>query len=565
MTESSIPSSPRPARLVLAILLALGFCFGPASPGWAAPTPPTLEPPAPASTEPGSQEALDRQTPRKTVEGFLKQAKDGNFRLAASYLDLGSIPVDARDQDGPELAQKLAYFLQRQPRFDPGALNDDPEGPPGQRGTYVAAKLYAGEEPVPIVLKREHFPDGVDRWLIAESTVDLVPRIGAAAGPRPIVSHLPAQLRRPTFLGNELWQWIGVTLGVFVAYFVGRGLATILVWSARLFTKRMPSRVLDALVKASRRPLRLIIAALAYRVLLDPLGLTASVRDFCEHLAYSTLVIGLGWLGLRALGVSTVVLEEREQRKGTDAFSERRVRTRTLLLRRVAGLTIGFVSFAFLVIQFQFVRSVGISLLASAGVFSVVIGFAAQKSLSGIIGGIQFSIAQPVRVRDQVVVEGEFGEIEEVHLTYVVVRLWDKRRMILPTSYFLEKPFQNWTRSAMDVVGTVVLKIDPVVPVDAVREELHRICEADPLWDKKTCVMQVTDADLATTPSLTVRALVSAEDAARLWDLRCRVREYLADFVQTQAIARKQAQGGGPRDGTSRSTGPLAHEASRTS
>jgi hypothetical protein len=139
--------------------------------------------------------------------------------------------------------------------------------------------------------------------------------------------------------------------------------------------------------------------------------------------------------------------------------------------------------------------------------------------------------------------------------------------MILPTSYFLEKPFQNWTRSAMDMVGSVILKIDPIVPVDAVREELHRICDADPLWDKKTCIVQVTEADLAPTmPSLTLRALVSAEDAPRLWDLRCRVREYLADFVQRQAIVRKQAQGGGPREGTtSRGVGPLAHETARTS
>ncbi len=507
--------------------------------GWAEPTPPTLESPGAAAAEPGSREALDRQTPRRTMEGFLKQAKDGDFKRAASYLDLRAIPLDARDQEGPELAQKLAYFLQRQPTFDPASLMDDPEGDAADRYSYVAAKLYAREEPVPIVLKRVRFPDGVDRWLVAESTVELIPRMVAVAGPRPIVTHIPERLRRPTFLGNELWQWLGLTLGLFASYLVGRLLAAILVRSARVVTRRMPTRAFDALAEASRRPLRLIIAALAYRCLLDPLGLTLVVRNASEHVAYSALVIGLAWLALRALGVSTVVLEEREARAGVDAFSTRRIRTRTVLLRRIAGLTVGFVAFAFLVIQFQFVRSVGVSLLASAGVFSVVIGFAAQKSLAGIIGGIQFSIAQPVRVSDQVVVEGEFGDIEDIHLTYVVVRLWDKRRLILPTTFFLEKPFQNWTRSAHDVIGTVEIKVDPDVPVDAVREELHRICEADPLWDRQTCVMQVTEADLRSLmPSLTLRALVSADDAARLWALRCRVREYLAAFVQAQLRAR---------------------------
>jgi small-conductance mechanosensitive channel len=505
----------------------------------AEPVPPTLEPPA-AAAEPGTRETLDRQTPRRTMEGFLRQAKNGDFERAASYLDLRAFPVDDRDQVGPELAQKLAYFLERQPTFDPATLSDDPEGTPTDRYSYLAAKLYAGEEPIPILLRRVHFPDGVERWLIAESTVDLIPKVGAIAGPGPIVGRIPAQLRRPTILGNELWQWLGLVVGLFAAYLVGRLVAAILVRSARIVTQRMPTKALDAFVKASRRPLRLILAAIIYRGLLDPLQLTTSVRNAFEHVAYSVLVVGVAWLALRALGISTVVLEEREARAGLDAFTERRIRTRTVLLRRVAGLMIGFLAFAFLVVQFQFVRSFGVSLLASAGVFSVVIGFAAQRSLAGIIAGIQFSIAQPVRVSDEVLVEGEFGVIEEVHLTYVVVRRWDKRRLILPTTFFLEKPFQNWTRSAHDVVGAVTLKVDPSVPVDAVREELHRICEADPLWDKHTCTMQVTDADLSpVTPSITLRALVSAEDAARLWDLRCRVREYLAAFVQAQAMARK--------------------------
>jgi small-conductance mechanosensitive channel len=503
---------------------------------------PTLEVPGASSAAPGmSSPGLDRQTPRSAIVGFLKNARDGDFRLAASYLDLRSVPLESRDRVGPELASKLAYFLQRQSLFDPAKLPDDPEGDPGGRGVYVAARLYAGEEPVPIVLKREHFPDGVDRWLVAESTVDLIPKMNASAGTHPVAGHMPETLRKPTVLGNELWQWIGLTVGLLGAYLVGRLLSDILVRGARVLTRRMPSRVLDALIKSARRPLRLIFAALTYRILLDPLELTASVKNACEHGAYSVFVIGATWLILRALGVSTVVLEEREAREGADAFTERHFRTRTVLLRRIAGLTIGGVAFAFLVIQFEFVRSVGVSLLASAGVFSVVVGLAAQKSLSGIIGGLQFSIAQPVRVKDQVVVENEFGTVEEIHLTYIVVRLWDKRRLVLPTSYFLEKPFQNWTRSAMDLVGTVTLKVDAAVPVDAIREELHRICEADPLWDHQTCIVQVTDADMT---SLTVRALVSATDAARLWDLRCRVREYLAAFVREHLrLAAQERQG----------------------
>jgi small-conductance mechanosensitive channel len=515
--------------MFLFVVLALGLGLR-AAPALAQNTP-TLAP-ADGGTEP----ALDRQTPRRTLEGFLRQAKDGDFLVAASYLDLRTIPADSRDQEGPELARKLAYVLERQKDFDTARISDEPEGDATSHGSYVAGRLYVGEELVPIVLERERFPDGLERWLIGEPTVSRIPRISAVSGPGRAVQMLPETLRRPTFLGNELWQWMGLVLGLAITYLLGRLLARLLVRGARLVTRRMPTRMFDAFAKSSRSPLGLVLAAIAFRVLLTPLQLTASVKNVCEHLSYSMLVIGLAWMGLRGLEVSTVFLEEREARQGLDEFTERRIRTRTVLFRRLAGLLVGSVAFAFLVEQFEFVRSVGVSLLASAGVFSVVLGLAAQRSLGAIIGGLQFSFAQPVRVSDHILVEGEFGDVEEIHLTYVVVRLWDKRRMVLPITYFLEKPFQNWTRSAMDLIGAVTLDIDYSVPVDAVREELRRICEADPLWDRNVCIVQVTEADKFT---LTLRALVSADDAARLWDLRCRVREYLALFAHDLSAARR--------------------------
>ena len=399
----------------------------------------------------------------------------------------------------------------------------------------MADTLYAGEEPVPIALKRIRFPDGVDRWLIAEKTVGLIPVVDAAYGPRPIGVRLPDSLTRPTFLGNELWQWLGLVAALFVAYAIAWVCAAALLRTATYFTHRTPTRVDDALVETSRRPLRMILAALAYRLLLDPLQLTSAVVGFAEHFTYTALVVGVTWLFLRGLGVSTLLLDEHAARESYDAFYGRRVRTQAVLLRRVASVTIGFVAGAVVLMQFDFVRSVGLSLLASAGVMSVVVGLAAQKSLAAIIGGIQFSVAQPVRMGDQVVVEGQFGEIEEINLTYVIVCLWDKRRMVVPITYFLEKPFQNWTRTATDLVGTVDIRVDHDVPVDAVREELRRICEADPLWDKRSCEVKVTDSDAT---SVTLQALVSAEDSSRLWDLRCRVRERLLAFVRALVLQR---------------------------
>jgi small-conductance mechanosensitive channel len=478
----------------------------------------------------GPGDVLDRETPRRTMAGFLKETREGDFGVAASYLDLRAVSAAQRDRDGPDLAQKLAYVLERRPSLNVSKISDSAEGDPASKtpSLLVVDTLYASEEPVAIALERIHFPDGVNRWLIARSTVDAVPALDAAYGPRPIGVPIPRSLTRSAFLGNEAWQWIGIALFAAVAYVAARALAAVIVWAARYFAKRTRTQADDALVESARRPLRMVIGALLYRGLLEPLQLTTAVLEVGEHVTYTLLVVGVAWLALRALGVATAWLDEQTVRDGVDTFVSRQVRTQAMVLRRVASIAILLVAASFVLLQFEFVRSVGVSLLASAGVVSVVVGFAAQRSLAAIVGGIQFSFAQPVRMGDQIVVEGEFGEVEEIFLTYAVVRLWDKRRLVLPITYFLEKPFQNWTRSGTDLVGAVMVRADFAMPIEPARAELERICEDDPRWDRGVCKLQMTDADLN---GVTLRALVSAADASALWDLRCHVRESLVAFV----------------------------------
>jgi small-conductance mechanosensitive channel len=523
--------SRQKARLLLVALALLGAIAAALFAGQRAEAlpAPTASHAAPAPT---AKEELDRETPRRSLEGFLREGREGDFGVAADYLDLSGVPESLRAREGPQLAQKLAYVLERLSTLSPEKLPDVPEGDPSAKPplTVLADTIYVGEQPIRIVLARLHFPDGVDRWLIARATVDAIPALDAAYGPRPVGFPIPAALTRPTLLGNQPWQWIGIVLAFVAAYAIARIIAALLVRSASYFTQRTPTKADDALVESARRPLRTILTAVTLRLLLGPLQLTSDVVAGVDHVTYTLLVIGIAWLALRLLGVATLWLDEQAERDGHSVNYGRRVRTQAALLRRVANMVIAFLTAATVLMQFEFVRSVGVSLLASAGVASVVVGLAAQKSLAAIIGGIQFSFAQPVRLGDQLVVEGEFGELEEIHLTYAVVRLWDKRRLIVPITYFLEKPFQNWTRSATDVVGAVLFKADFTIPVDAVRRELMRICEADPLWDKKTYKLQVTDSDAT---SVTLRALVSATNASALWDLRCNVRERLLAFIRS--------------------------------
>ena len=179
--------------------------------------------------------------------------------------------------------------------------------------------------------------------------------------------------------------------------------------------------------------------------------------------------------------------------------------------------------------NFDPVRQIGTGLLASAGVAGVIVGFAAQKSLSTIIAGLQIALTDPMRIGDVVNVEGEFGEIEEISLTYVVVKAWDQRRLILPITYFLDKSFQNWTRSSSQLLGTVFLYVDYTIPVDEIRAEGQRIVSESRLWDKRVFGVQVTDWK---TDAVEIRVLVSAESSDQLWDLRCEVREKLLTFLQ---------------------------------
>ena len=212
-----------------------------------------------------------------------------------------------------------------------------------------------------------------------------------------------------------------------------------------------------------------------------------------------------------------------------DNLKERKIRTQLQFIRRIAISLIIILTICVILLSFNNLRKIGTGLLTGVGVGGIIIGFAAQKSLGNFLAGFQIAFTQPIRIDDVLVVEGEWGRVEEITLTYVVVNIWDQRRLILPINYFVEKPFQNWTRNTADIMGTVFLYLDYAIPLDPLREELGRLLEADPLWDKRVKVLQVTNASEKT---IEVRALMSASSSGNAFDLRCNVREGLIKFVQ---------------------------------
>lgn len=213
----------------------------------------------------------------------------------------------------------------------------------------------------------------------------------------------------------------------------------------------------------------------------------------------------------------------------SDNLKERKIRTQLQFIRKVLITLIVFITIAVILLSFENVRKIGAGLLTGVGVGGIIIGFAAQRSLSNFLAGFQIAFTQPIRIDDVLVVEGEWGRVEDITLTYVVLNLWDQRRLILPINYFIEKSFQNWTRTSSDILGTVFLYMDYNIPVDALRKELDRLLDKSSLWDKRVKLIQVTDAKERT---IELRVLVSARNSSHAFDLRCYIRENLIKFVK---------------------------------
>jgi small-conductance mechanosensitive channel len=211
-----------------------------------------------------------------------------------------------------------------------------------------------------------------------------------------------------------------------------------------------------------------------------------------------------------------------------DNLKERKIRTQLQFIRRIAISLIMILTACVILLSFNNLRKIGAGLLTGVGVGGIIIGFAAQKSLGNLLAGFQIAFTQPLRIDDVLIVEGEWGRVEEITLTYVVLNIWDQRRLILPINYFVEKPFQNWTRNTSDIMGTVFLYLDYTVPLDALRMELTRLLESNPLWDKRINVLQVTNT---TERTIEVRALMSASSSGNAFDLRCDVREGLIKYI----------------------------------
>lgn len=252
-------------------------------------------------------------------------------------------------------------------------------------------------------------------------------------------------------------------------------------------------------------------------------------RHAIQKTATLLFILGITWLFLSVLKMMKNLVLVNYSLEDTNNLRARSIHTQFNLLERIVVFLVVITAMGLALMTFDEIRQLGISLFTTAGVAGIILGFSAQKLIATILAGIQIAIAQPIKLDDVVIVEGEWGRIEEMTLTYIVVKIWDQRRLVLPTTYFIEQPFQNWTKTSSELLGTVFIYTDYTMPVEPIRKELNRILPTSPDWDGRVGIVQVTDARADT---MEIRLLVSARDASSAFDLRVYVREKMIEFLQ---------------------------------
>ena len=288
---------------------------------------------------------------------------------------------------------------------------------------------------------------------------------------------------------------------------------------------------LRALLPKLRRPTRLAALILGVGLVAAAAPMGAEAAEALRRLLSFGFVILVGWSLIVAIDIWAVLHARQYRMDAEDNLLARKHLTQLRILTRTGSILVGLITIGLALMSFPGVRQYGVSLLASAGAAGIIAGLALQPFLTNLVAGLQIATTQPIRIDDAVIVENEWGQVEEITSTYVVVRLWDWRRMILPLTYFMQKPFQNWTRETASLIGAAMIYVDYTAPIDRLRAKLEEIARASPLWDGQVVNLAVTDL---TERTMQVRCLISGRNAGQTFDLRCEVREKMIAFLQAE-------------------------------
>jgi small-conductance mechanosensitive channel len=321
--------------------------------------------------------------------------------------------------------------------------------------------------------------------------------------------------------------WNVLVIGVSIS--IGFLIKTIIHWIFSFYTKRSDYYLFKSVTKYLQAPASILIPLLTLNAALPLIHIDD--HPGMNKVVELAMIAAFSFLLIRIVKIFEDLIYHRNDITATNNLKARKIRTQMKFVSRMLIVIIMVLAVATMLLSFESLRKIGTGLLAGVGVGGIIIGFAAQSTLGNLLAGFQIAFTQPIRIDDVVVVEGEWGRIEDITLTYVVVKIWDERRLVLPIKYFVEQPFQNWTRVNSDLLGAVFLFLDYRAPIEKIRTKFESLLKENKLWDGKVKALQVTDCKLR---EIEVRALMSARNSGEAFDLRCFIREKLIEYIQTE-------------------------------
>lgn len=479
-------------------------------------------------------------TPQASLENFMLSARLGDFDRAARSLNLDLIPEDRRSVRAADLARKLFYLINQQLWIDWDTIPDradgqrdratsknDPLAGQPRRSIEIGSMTLHGRDAA-VRLQRVKGGEDEPVWVFSPQSVENIDPLYAQYGPGFLEQHLPAWSKERVWVSVPLWEWLALPVFFVVAAACGWIIQRVIALAAR----RTDGDWLPRLVRSARLPAALFFGLLVVYILtFSALTLTGPIHRIVSPLLIVLMIAAVTWAGMRAIKFTSeyvtdvYILGDRD--RGIDAGV---LLTNISIARRVLILIALLAGAGIALSQIGAWTSLGVSLLASAGVATILIGVAARSVLGNILAGVQIAISKPVTIGDSILFEGNWGWVEDITYTYLSVRTWDQRRLVVPLNYFLSHPVENWSMADPAMIKPIYLYADYRIDVDKVRKAFAEMLEKDEDWDRASePTVQVTGANEETVE---LRALCSAEDPSTAWTLHCRLREKLVAFVR---------------------------------
>ena len=489
---------------------------------------------------PARSPSIHLQTPQATLEHFLRACREQQFMQAAQALNLNLIAAPMQALRAAELARQLYYVIEQKLWIDWEDLSDRPDGQIDvgatnnpligvPRRSLKLGSIELDGRDAAIRLQRVKLPEQEPIWVFSAATVENIDELYALYGPGFLQQHLPDWAKQRVLARMPLWKWL--------ALFVFAALSGLIAWVGYRLTRRAIQHaeqpLLARLGAELPKPVGFLAGLLSFSVLnATILALTGPVAKVLTPLLTLLIVAGFTWLGIRLIRQLSVYVDQRyaDRLEHYDDDEARRALTYVAVARRVLIFIALLVGVGIALSQLNLLKTLGISLLASAGLISVVAGVAAHNVLENIMAGIQIAITRPASIGDSIYFEKQWGYVEEITYTYITVRTWDQRRVVVPLKYFLSHPFENWSMRDPHLIKPIYLYVDYSTDVQALREKFEQLLQASEDWDKKSePTVQVTACKEET---MEVRVLCSAKNPSIAWDLHCRLREELIQYIQ---------------------------------